>query len=110
MEPEILSDGNHSIDLCQKVTEKVNRAVFAALGENNIFFEGMLLKPNMVTPGSLNAERSTVSCEEIAFRTVTALSRSVLPSCVGIMVKFNINISSYLEDKVRKKHLKTLML
>ena len=48
VEPEILSDGNHSIEVCQKVTEKVNAAVFKALSDNNIFFEGMLLKPNMV--------------------------------------------------------------
>jgi len=30
------------------VTEKVNAAVFKALADNNVFFEGMLLKPNMV--------------------------------------------------------------
>lgn len=44
----------------------------------------MLLKPNMVTPGSKNEARSTVSAEEIAFRTVVALSRSVNPACQGI--------------------------
>jgi len=62
VEPEILSDGPHSIEHCQKVTERVNQAVFAALAENNIFFEGMLLKPNMVTPGSTNPDRSKVGC------------------------------------------------
>jgi len=48
VEPEILTDGSHSIETCQKVTEKVNAAVFKALADNNVFFEGMLLKPNMV--------------------------------------------------------------
>ena len=48
VEPEILSDGPHSIEVCQKVTEKVNAAVFKALSDNNVFFEGMMLKPNMV--------------------------------------------------------------
>ena len=48
VEPEILSDGPHSIEVCQRVTEKVNAAVFKALSDNNVFFEGMMLKPNMV--------------------------------------------------------------
>lgn len=52
VEPEILSDGSHSIEVCQKVTERVNAAVFKALADNKVFFEGMLLKPNMVTSGS----------------------------------------------------------
>lgn len=52
VEPEILSDGTHTIDVCQKVTEKVNAAVFKALADNKVYFEGMLLKPNMVTSGS----------------------------------------------------------
>ena len=61
VEPEILADGTHSIETCLKVTEKVNQAVFKALADNNIFFEGMLLKPNMVTPGSKNVDRSKAS-------------------------------------------------
>jgi fructose-bisphosphate aldolase class I len=52
VEPEILTDGSHTIDTCQKVTERVNAAVFKALADNKVFFEGMLLKPNMVTQGS----------------------------------------------------------
>jgi fructose-bisphosphate aldolase class I len=84
IEPEILPDGEHSIEVSQKVTERVNQAVFKALADNKIFFEGMLLKPNMVTPGSKNENRATVTPAEIAWRTVTALSRSVYPSCVGV--------------------------
>ena len=48
VEPEILSDGDHSIDVCQIVTERLNSTLFKALADNKIFFEGMLLKPNMV--------------------------------------------------------------
>lgn len=55
------------------------------MADNKVFFEGMLLKPNMVTPGSTNENRVSVTAEEIAFRTVVALSRSVAPSCVGVM-------------------------
>lgn len=52
VEPEILSDGTHSAEDCQRVTEKVLTAVFLALKKNNVLLEGCLLKPNMVTYGS----------------------------------------------------------
>jgi fructose-bisphosphate aldolase class I len=52
VEPEILSDGTHSAEDCQRITEKILSTVFAALQKNHIFLEGCLLKPNMVTYGS----------------------------------------------------------
>lgn len=85
VEPEILVDGEHDIQTSQAVTEKVLKVVFKALCDNNIFFEGCLLKPNMVTPGTKYADRAKVSAQEIAARTVTALSRTVCPAMVGIM-------------------------
>ncbi|CAK94271.1 unnamed protein product (macronuclear) [Paramecium tetraurelia] len=84
VEPEILADGDHSIDVCQKVTEKVLAAVFKALNENNVFLEGCLLKPNMVTPGSTNSDRSKVTPQEIGYRTALALSRTVPGALVGV--------------------------
>jgi fructose-bisphosphate aldolase class I len=86
VEPEILADGPHSIETSQRVTEKVLAAVFKALNENNVFLEGCLLKPNMVTPGSTNADAGKVSNAEIAYRTVLALSRTVPPALVGVVV------------------------
>ncbi len=52
VEPEILSDGPHSAEDCQKISERVFSAVFSALQKNHILLEGALLKPNMVTYGS----------------------------------------------------------
>ena len=51
MEPEVLCDGDHSLDRCQKVTETVLAAVYKALNDHHVYLEGSLLKPNMVTPG-----------------------------------------------------------
>jgi len=85
VEPEILTDGTHSIETCQKVTERVLSAVFRALQQNNIFFEGCLLKPNMVTPGAKSPEKDQITAQEIATRTVVALSRTVVPALVGVM-------------------------
>ncbi|KAM3139466.1 Fructose-bisphosphate aldolase 5 [Paramecium bursaria] len=85
VEPEILADGDHSIEVCQKVTEKVLSAVFRALAQNNVFLEGALLKPNMVTPGSQNPDRANVTAAEIGYRTALALSRTVPPALVGVV-------------------------
>jgi fructose-bisphosphate aldolase class I len=83
VEPEVLADGDHDIDTCFKVSQKVYAAVTKALHDNNVFFEGMLLKPNMITPGTQCANRSTA--KEIAERTIIALQRT-LPSAVpGVM-------------------------
>lgn len=85
VEPEILNDGTHDIDTCMRISEKVFAAVFKALSDNNVYLEGILLKPNMITPGSDFANRSSVTAQEIARKTVLALSRTVPPAVPGIM-------------------------
>merc|ERR1712135_25550 len=82
VEPEILQDGDHSIEVCQEVTERVLAAVFKALNDHHIYLEGILLKPNMVTPGAQCPNRA--SAEEIANATVTALRRTVPPAMPGV--------------------------
>lgn len=51
MEPEILSDGSHGIDVCAAVTERVLAACYKALNDHHVLLEGTLLKPNMVLSG-----------------------------------------------------------
>lgn len=84
VEPEILMDGNHTIQRCQQVTEHVLAIVFKALHDQKVFLEGALLKPNMVTPGQGSAEYKTTSPEAIAHATVTTLLRTVPPALPGI--------------------------
>lgn len=52
IEPEILTDGNHSLEVCAEASERVFAAVMKALQDHKIILEGCLLKPNMITPGS----------------------------------------------------------
>jgi fructose-bisphosphate aldolase, class I len=59
VEPEILTDGDHSIEVSAEVSERVFRRVMQSLWEHKILLEGMLLKPNMVTPGATSADRKT---------------------------------------------------
>src|SRR5262249_52265615 len=80
LEPEILTDVKHSNEYCAEVTEKVLAAVFKACSDHHIFFEGALLKLNMVITVRLNiitqgAEHDE-KCppEEIAFYTTRTLA------------------------------------
>ena len=83
IEPEILQDGEHGIDVCARVSERVFAAVMKAMLDHNFIIEGTLLKPNMVTPGASCPNRSNP--EEIAWNTVRTLSRSIVPALPGIV-------------------------
>lgn len=81
VEPEILSDGTHGIDVCAAVTEKVLAAVYKALSDHHVLLEGTLLKPNMVLSG---AEGPGGDVRTAAYLTVRALSRTVPSAVPGI--------------------------
>lgn len=75
VEPEVLSDGTHELDQCASVTEAVQSEVFNALHRHHVVFEHLVLKPNMVTPGSSCSKQA--SPEEIAEATIQVLRRTV---------------------------------
>ncbi|KAI6188512.1 Fructose-bisphosphate aldolase [Aphelenchoides besseyi] len=80
VEPEVLCDGEHDIERCQKVTEQALAYQYKALADHHVFLEGTLLKPNMVTPGQSSSKKATP--EEVGLATVTALRRGV-PAAVS---------------------------
>jgi len=82
VEPEVLCDGTHTLERCQKVTEKVLAAVYKALSDHHVYLEGTLLKPNMVTPGQSCPEKATPA--QVARATVTAFSRTIPAAVPGI--------------------------
>ncbi len=82
VEPEILSDGNHTIDKCYEITRSVLRIVFLKLKEKNVDLKGMLLKPNMILPGK-DAVKSTPT--EIAQKTLEVLKETVPAEVPGIV-------------------------
>jgi len=82
VEPEVLMDGEHSLDQCYEVTESVLRTVFNQLDSQRVMLEGMILKPNMVLPGLTCPKQETV--DEVADATVTCLLRSVPAAVPGI--------------------------
>ncbi len=74
VEPEVLMDGNHDIDRCAQVTEDVLHSVFHALHKHHVSLELMLLKPNMIVPGS---NLRTADPQEVADETLKVLRRTV---------------------------------
>jgi len=83
VEPEILLDGDHDIDTTLRVFEQTWAEVFTALAANNVLYEGILLKPSMVTPGADFPTRATP--EQVATYTLNGLKRRVPPAVPGIM-------------------------
>ncbi len=101
VEPEVLMDGDHTIDDCQVVSEEALRTVFAELAVQEIELEGMLLKPNMVLSGSDCPEQAGV--EEVAKRTVETLKRTVPAAVPGIVF-----LSGGQSDEVATLHLNAM--
>lgn len=82
VEPEVLMDGDHTIDRCAEVTEDVLHAVFDALHRHRAALEYLLLKPSMVVPGKSHPHQATPT--EIATRTTVVLRRTVPAAVPGI--------------------------
>jgi fructose-bisphosphate aldolase class I len=75
VEPEVLMEGDHSMERCGAVTEKVLQAVFSQLSMQGVVLEGMILKPNMVLPGASCTKQETV--DDVADATLKCLLRAV---------------------------------
>jgi fructose-bisphosphate aldolase, class I len=82
VEPEVLMDGDHTLERCREITEEVLRTVFIQLYTQRVMLEGMILKPNMVLPGLTCPKQETV--DQVADATVGCLLRSVPAAVPGI--------------------------
>jgi fructose-bisphosphate aldolase class I len=82
VEPEVLMDGEHTLQRCLDVTQDVLREVFNQLIEQGVALEYMILKPNMVLPGINCLKQESVS--EVADATVNCFLRTVPAAVPGI--------------------------
>ena len=82
VEPEVLMDGDFSIEVAAAMTERVLAAVYKALSDHHVMLEGTLLKPNMVRSGSDATVKATPA--EIGLATVRVLQHTVPPAVPGI--------------------------
>ena len=101
VEPEVLMDGQHSIERCEEVTGVVLHAVFQALFEQRVSLESLLLKPNMVVPGK--ASSRPVSVQDVATATLRCLRRHVPAAVPGIVF-----LSGGQSDRLATAHLNAI--
>jgi fructose-bisphosphate aldolase class I len=101
VEPEVLMDGDHSIERCDRATRDTLAEVFAALRRMRVRFDGMLLKPNMVLSGSDCPAQAGV--EQVAAATVACLRDNVPASVPGIVF-----LSGGQTDEAATAHLNAM--
>ncbi len=83
IEPEVLIDGDHSIDRCYEVSEWTLHETFDEVRDHGVELSGLLLKPNMVISGKNASEQAGV--EQVARNTVECLLRTVPPAVPGVV-------------------------
>jgi fructose-bisphosphate aldolase class I len=83
VEPEVLRDGDHSIERCFEVTEETLREVFDQLAQQKVLLEGMLLKPSMVISGGSADQRA--GPEDVAQMTIQCFMRVLPPAVPGVV-------------------------
>ena len=83
VEPEILMDGDHTIDACADATARTLQALFAQMRQQRVDLAGSLLKVNMVLPGSTSPVQ--VGADEVAAATVACLAANVPADVPGIV-------------------------
>jgi fructose-bisphosphate aldolase class I len=101
VEPEVLMDGNHTIERCENVTNTVLHTVFDALFKQAVRLEGMLLKPNMVISGKTCPKQASVN--EVATATLRCLRQHVPAAVPGIVF-----LSGGQSDVVATRHLNAI--
>jgi fructose-bisphosphate aldolase class I len=103
VEPEVLMDGDHTIERSYAVTSRTQHAVFTELHDQRVVLEGMLLKPNMVLAGYDCPEHASV--EEAAAATLRCLRNRVPAAVPGIVF-----LSGGQSDEAATEHLNALNL
>ena len=82
VEPEVIMDGDHSIERCYEVTEFALKSLYRELFDQGVVLEGTVLKPNMVISGTTASDRAGI--EEVADMTVQCLANCVPAAVPGI--------------------------
>ena len=101
VEPEVLMDGDHSIETCFAVTVTTWRAVFTELAEQRVALYAMVLKPSMILPGQQSPVQATV--EEVGQRTLQGLREAVPAAVAGIAL-----LSGGQSPELATRHLEAI--
>ncbi len=101
VEPEVIMKGAHRIERCEDVTNAAQEEVFLALDAHGVALEEMLLKPNMVVPGTKNEHQAGAA--EVAEATMRCFLRHVPAAVPGVVF-----LSGGLDDVTATQNLNAL--
>jgi fructose-bisphosphate aldolase, class I len=101
VEPEVLMDGEHDIEVCHDVTEATLRSLFGSLYEQNVMLEGTILKASMVVSGKSCPEQA--SADEVAEATIRCLK-----ACVPALLPGIVFLSGGQSDEQATAHLNVM--
>ena len=101
IEPEVLLDGDHTVERCEEVTEATLRATYAAMAAHHVSLEHLILKTSMVVSGKECSRQAPV--DEVAERTIRVLKRTVPAAQPGIVF-----LSGGQSDEAATAHLNAM--
>ena len=101
VEPEVIMDGNHTLERSFEVTDAIQQEVFRQLHLQKVWLPGILLKPNMVVPGYESGQKATP--QQVAEMTLTVLRRNVPAEVPGIVF-----LSGGLSDEDSTEYLNVM--
>ena len=101
IEPEVLLDGNHTVERSEEVHEATLRATYAAMAAYNVSLEHLILKTSMCVSGKDNSRQAGV--DEVAERTLRVLKRTVPAAQPGIVF-----LSGGQSDEAATAHLSAM--
>ena len=101
VEPEVLMDGDHTIEVCLEVTRRTLQRVYEELYAQRVALEGTLLKPNMVISGTGASDQAGV--DTVAEMTLHCLQESVPAAVPGIVF-----LSGGQSDELATAHLNAI--
>ena len=83
VEPEVIMDGAHTVERCYEVTSAALTALYSQLGEQGVYLEGTILKPNMIVSGTQNPVQAGI--EQVAEMTLDCFHKCVPQAVPGIV-------------------------
>jgi fructose-bisphosphate aldolase class I len=103
VEPEVVMDGDHSLQKCAEVTTEVLHAVFNALYQHRVDLEGIILKPNMILPGEESTERPDI--DKVAEATIKCFLKTVPASVPGIAFLSGGQPAALASERLNRMHM-----
>lgn len=104
VEPEVVMDGDHSLQSCASITTEVLHHVFNALYHQGVNLEGVILKPNMILPGNDSAEKPSAAV--VAAATMKCFFKTVPAMVPGVAFLSGGQPAELASERLNEMHVK----